>query len=141
MASIKDVEDAIEARAKSGITAIDGTVPIDYDNIDFQSGSGAAKWALPRWLQSARRCGTLGPSGNDKVIGVYQITMAYPTNSGTKTARTDIGTLESYFKIASSLSSNGQALTITGTDASPGRTVDNSYRRTLTVYFEAEVAR
>jgi len=135
-----DIRNALETRAKAAITAISATLPIEEENIPFARPS-TGKWAQIYWVSGAKRVLTLGLHGLDLHYGVYQITLVYPIGDGTGNARSNIQTLNSYFPLSQIMSSNGQVVRVTGTEAPPGREVGSSHRVTFSINWEAEIPR
>ena len=138
--STQDVWNALDIRAKAAIAAVSATLPVEEENIDFQAPA-AGHWAsiAGAFRVSSQEEHTLGPGGTKLERGIYSITMVYPTNDGTDGARADIATLESYFPLAQTVTSNGQTVTVRGAFPPNTRIIDGTYRMTYSVEWEAIV--
>jgi len=138
--SIKQVHDALEARAITACTVISATMPVQYDNVGF-TPPNAAKYAslAGSFRVASEEEHTLGPSGTKLVRGTYQITLVYPLNSGDGAARTDLETLKGYFPLAQTTASAGQSVTVRGSFPPNTRTVENTFRATFSIEWEAIV--
>ena len=137
--STKDVWDALDIRAKAALTAISATMPVEEENVGFVPPAGA-HWAsiAGAFRVASQDEHTLGASGTKLERGIYSITMVYPLNDGTDGARADIATLESYFPLAKTMTSNGQVVTVRGAFP-PNTRIGKDYRMTYSIEWEAIV--
>jgi hypothetical protein len=138
--SIKQVHDALEARAVTAITAVSATLPIEYENVAFAPPDAGKYASLAQAFKvSSEEEHALGPAGTKLVRGIYSINVVYPTNIGDDGTRTDLETLKGYFPLAQTASSSGQTVTVRGSFPPNTRTVGTTYRATFSIEWEAIV--
>lgn len=147
------------AQAALITAAIDnlGGIPTEYENIEFTKPTNA-KWAQMFFIPNQPEVETLGPNGEDLVTGILQVNVNYPVGTGTLASAADfeafraglpagkhitltVETLRLGLLAGAELDDDDQIVTILNCGRSSGRLVDNWYRVSFTVGWQALIAR
>ncbi len=80
-------------------------------------------------------------NGQDNHDGFLQIDFSIPQDTATSVLRYNIDLIQAHFTAGKSFVYLGQAVTITATQISPGRRVDNYYRISATIQWYARTQR
>ena len=134
--SLLNVHQALEAAALAALT----TIPVEHENVEITKPT-AAKWSQLFFLPNVPSVETLGDEGEDLADGIYQININYPRNTGDSAARVDFEAVRAAFPAGTKYTNAGQVVTIRNCGRSQGRTVDNWYRVSITVGWEALIPR
>ena len=86
-------------------------LPTAYENREFEPALGQP-WAALYLIHNAPEVATLGPSGQDMISGIMQITLHYPLNTGAGAARAKADAIRAIFKAGNAISHNGQSVVI-----------------------------
>lgn len=109
--------------AKKGVrvaaAALFSGVAIEYENAPVTPAAGA-KWIQIYSLESKPRVDSLGTGGDNRINAITQVTINYPTGTGSQAAEADYETLQNSFKAGSSLTQDGQVVTFDNVDMATG---------------------
>jgi len=134
--SLALVHAALEAQANSALSGWS----IARENAPVTTPTNA-KWAAVFFLPNTPSVDTLSSTGQDMTDGVYQIDLNYPRWTGDSTARSDFEAVRDKFPAGQKLTSGGQAVAISNCGRSEGRTVENFWRVTVSIYWYAMIER
>ena len=118
----------------------DGNFGLDtnYENRDFQPPGGL--WAKLDTLPSFSNPATMGKSGSDLEIGIFQITICAPLKQGSGDALDKCDEIRAHF-IGKDFSFGAATVTITSILRGPGNTDDGYYRIPLTINYKTYLSR
>lgn len=134
--SLNKVQQALVGAAKTSL----GATPAAYENEPFTKPSGA-KWAEVFFLPNDPSVETLGGDGQDRVDGIVQVNLNYPTGTGGSAARADYESIRASFPAGARPAYNGQEVVILSCGRSTGRIVDGWYRVSITISWYALIPR
>jgi hypothetical protein len=83
----------------------------------------------------------LGREGTDTVTGIYQIDLNYPLNQGRQNIIAKYEEIRTYFWAGRKFTSGTTSLAIRSAGSSPGSRVNQNYRISVSVEFEARISR
>ena len=113
--------------------------PVTWANVKFDPPAGL--WFEIAYLPGRPEPSTLGDEGEDEVMGVAQIDVCIPVDSGEHQVFKALATLEDYFTGGRSLEYKGQTAVVTSTSRSPGYPDDGWWKTPLSIYFRASYQR
>lgn len=107
------VYDAIQAAldAKLATFATAQSLSVAWQNIEFDPVAGSP-WVRPSMLPGEPYQAALGESGENRCVGVYQVSVFYPAGNGSGTARAMVDTLITAFKRGTRLTYGGYTVEI-----------------------------
>jgi hypothetical protein len=100
----------------------------------------AGKWASVFRLPASNDVASLGDGGEDEHVGVFQIDVSHPENTGTALL-TDIEAVRAYFIAGRSFNYQGQCVHVRRCDVSAIRRVDGWLRVSASIYYDAHSTR
>lgn len=116
-------------------------MPYAVPNAPFEK-PGSDPWGKVIILYNDPRVATLGADGQDGHTGILQIDLNYPLLTGDAAVMAKADELSNFFTAGKRLAVGGaNQLTITSCGRSHGREVDGWYRVSVSVAWEARVAR
>lgn len=134
-----------------------GGIPTEFENVEFTKPTNA-KWAQMFFIPNTPEVETLGPTGEDLATGLLQVNVNYPMDTGTLAATADFEAFRAGFPAGRHITIAADALqigpladaafddadqvvTIINCGRSQGRLVDNWYRVSFTVGWQALIPR
>ncbi len=99
------------------------------------------QWAHLFFLPSQPEPTGLGNQGTDLVTGIYQIDLNYPINEGRPNIIAKYEAIRVYFKAGRKFTSGSTSVAIRSAGSSPGSRVNQNYRISVSVAFEARISR
>lgn len=132
-----------------GVTGADGRhTHIEWPNLAFTpprnpvGGFTQPVWAKVSFIPGATEPVTLGEQGKDEMVGILQIDLNQPVDTGDADVRAALTPLENYFTPGRTLSKDGEDATVTASGRTPGRTIESTYYRvSLSVSWYARTQR
>ena len=127
-------------------------------NQGFSDGSffATADWFVPNFSEDTPNDGVwvqtfllpaqpeptgLGRQGTDTVTGIYQIDLNYPLNEGRLNIVAKYEAIRAYFWAGRKFTSGSTTVAIRSAGSSPGNRVNQNYRISVSVAFEARLSR
>lgn len=138
--STLDLRAALQAGYVAAMAGGD-PVPVEYENAEPPAVGDAPVWTSFILLPTQPNVITFGMNGEDEERSLLQIDINVPKGKGEKPLFDVLSKLQSFFTAGRVLSYNNGTATIISCGASPGRFVDNWWRRSVTVYFYARTTR
>jgi hypothetical protein len=92
-------------------------------------------WYAVHYLPADEPVVTMGDGGENEVVGLLQVDVNVPLNSGEKATETALLDLRETFYAGGVLTHEGQDVKVTKVVRSIGRTVDAFFRTSLSIYF------
>jgi len=83
----------------------------------------------------------LGRKGTDTVTGIYQIDLNYPLNEGRLNILAKYEQIRAYFYAGRKFTSGSTSVAIRSAGSSPGSRVNQNYRISVSIAWEARLAR
>lgn len=108
--SLGEVTESLRAAAIAAV----GGVPIKWANYDFVPPE-TGKWAAVDFLPGSRVASTLGDDGDDESIGILQISMHYPRNTGDVEVTADSDHFAAIFPAGKAFTHDGQTVAVSNT--------------------------
>jgi len=103
--------------------------------------AGKALWARVSHVPNAPTVATLGIGGRDRGTGFLQIDLNVPENAGDGTFRDWENYAREYFVAGGTFTRSGQTVRVISCAMSQGRTVDNWFRKSITVVYRSDFTR
>lgn len=129
---------ALVAAAKAALAPLVGQA-VAWEGREF-SPPVTGKWAQVTNLRASAEVASLGVGGHDAHLGVFQIDLNHPENSGTAILK-DADAVRAHFVAGRRLEYQGQCVSVRRCDVSPLRRVDGWVRVSLSVYYRAHSIR
>jgi hypothetical protein len=143
VASVSGVKAALQARASgvagNALTLAASSLPISGPF--FTGGTRGPVWTGVFHVPADRSAATLGATGDDQLLGFLQVDVNVPVNTGESNLLEVLNLLESYFTAGRVMTSGGVQVTVTRNQVSGSRREDVWHRRSLTVYYRAQLQR
>lgn len=111
-----------------------------YEGRAFVPGD-RAEWAQLTNLRAGTDVASLGEGGADEHLGVLQIDINVPENTGTAVLLARADTLRGYFVAGRRFTNSGQNVRINGADVSAIRSVESWLRISVSVNYSAHSIR
>jgi len=138
-----DTQGAISAAVYDFLTAGSPSVAaadIAWENIHFDP-AGKAVWARVSFVPNQPGVITLGSRGLDRGNGFFQIDLNIPTGTGDAVLRAWYDAARAYFIAGRVFTQSAQSVVILSCGETPGRVVDNWYRKSITVFYRSDFQR
>lgn len=129
------IREKIFDMAKTALGLNHPTVPVDYENIDFDEPRGLP-WVRLTVIDGMDRREDLGSSNRFRTEGVVNFQIQVPENTGTATLRAIKETLEAAF-LDKQVSMNGGSITFCNGDFKTPRQINGWYARSYQIEFHA----
>lgn len=107
----------VQATLMSAWAGVSLAYPVAYEGRDFTPPNGAP-WIALHTMPVSVRAAAIGVGSPLEHVGLLQIDLNYPLNSGTGTALTDADTVADYFAPGQTFTHNGMRLVIESCDRS-----------------------
>lgn len=111
-----------------------------WPNKDFDP-AGKAIWAKVSHVPNTPTVATLGRGGRDRGTGFVQIDLNVPEGTGDGALRAWENLARAAFIAGGTLTQSGQVVRIISCGIGQGRTVDNWWRRSITVVYRSDFTR
>jgi hypothetical protein len=134
------VEKTRSALVTAYLAAVGGSLPTQYDNVNFSPPS-KAKWSSVHFAPNVPAPVTCGPDGEDELTGIFQVTCCCPAGKGEAEANTILSLLINKFKTGAKFSHSGQEVMVTSAGRAPGFSAQEWYKVPFTVFFLARYQR
>jgi len=132
----------INAALVQGLAAASLGIPTGNEGKDFAGKPGPdAPWAAWFNLPSDTDVASLGVGGTDETIGILQVDLNYPLNSGTGPILAAVQKLRDYFVAGRSLTYSGQCVHIRKVTRNNLRPVDGWQQINVSIYYSAQTIR
>lgn len=115
-------------------------MPIQRANVNFDEPSSRC-WARLDFDPAGSDVATNGTGGLDRTVGIFSVNLIYPTGIGDGIPRAEADSICSAFKAGSYPDLSGNTVVVNASTAGGARIVDNTYRITVTVEWQADSAR
>lgn len=135
-----DAEVALLTAAKTFLEAQGFTGAIQWENTEFDP-SGQEKWASIFFVPNTPEPVTMGIQGSDRQTGFLQIDLSVPQNTGAGAMRTWQNAARQLFVAGKTFTEAGQIVRVISAGWTPGRPVDNWFRKSLTIAFRTDFQR
>jgi hypothetical protein len=113
---------------------------ISWENRTFEAPV-TELWAAVFYVPNNPVGRTVGVGGIDEANGFMQIDLSIPTDSGDEQMNDWYDKARLYFVAGRSFLFNTQNVLVISSGMTQGRVIDNNYRKSLTVFFTAQVKR
>lgn len=117
-----------------------GASDISWPNVAFDS-AGKSLWASVHFVPNDPTPVSLGNQGLDRGTGFMQIDLNVPVNTGDVTLRAMENKGRAFFIVGKTFTQSGQAVRVISCGMSPGRIVDNFWRKHLTIAYRTDFTR
>jgi hypothetical protein len=120
------------------LAALSPNISTAYENAAFTPDNGTAYQQL-NLLPGQPDNSTLG-SGHYIEVGLFQITLCYPNNSGPKDAYTQAELIKAWFKRGTSMVDGGVTVNVIRTPAiAPPMQDTDRYKLPISIYYQADI--
>ena len=107
MSIYTDILAALDGR----LAALSGLPSVAWENIAFTPVNGVA-YITPSLLLAEPSQAAIGDDGMNNQIGIYQVALAYPANTGKQAIMAMADSITNHFKRGTRLTYNGQTVNI-----------------------------
>jgi len=121
-------------------TALGANVPTELENIAFTPTPGAL-WISVAFLPVSDTPKTLGASGENELLAIFQVTINVPLNTGETTLQNCVNNLRTYLTPGKSLTYGAATVRLREFNVSPPRQADVWYRRTVSIQYYTRLTR
>ena len=138
-----DTQGAILAAVSDFLTAGSPSIAaadIAWENVHFDP-AGLPVWARVSFVPNQPGVVTLGSQGLDRGNGFFQIDMNIPVGTGDATLRAWYELARAYFIAGRVFTQTGQSAIVLSCGETPGRMVDNWFRKSITVFYRSDFQR
>lgn len=98
-------------------------------------------WCQTFFLPAQPEPTGLGTAGHDVIVGIYQIDLNYPLNEGRGNIIAKYESIRTYFYAGRKFTNGSTSVAIISAGSSPGRRVNQNYRISVNIEFEARITR
>lgn len=136
------IKKTVMQSAADALATISGFIvgtSVAWPSISFSPLTEA--WVKVSYMPSKSSTQTFGIGGENEQLGILQIDVSIPTNSGDKEQDRILTVLESFYVPGVSVTLNGQPVSFISCDRSNGRHIDGFWRVSLSVGFRARYSR
>lgn len=130
----------IKSALLEAVKAAAPSTPLEVDNTTLKPTAGKP-WLQSRFSPNPPTPITCGDEGEDEMTGYLQVNVNAPGGVGENTHNALLIPLINTFKVGTTLSYEGQEVTVTSAGRAQGFPVDSWYRIPFTVAFRARYAR
>ncbi len=121
---------------------VDGAFGLETIYENFKSTPPTADpWARVTFAPAQPIPTGLGDTGEDEVVGLYIVDLNYPLGEGNKRAVEAYEAVRVYFKAGRKFTNGATSVAIISAGRSPAQIVDQNYRITVQIEFEARISR
>lgn len=111
-----------------------------YENFKSTPPTGEP-WARVTFAPAQPIPTGLGDTGEDEVVGLYIVDLNYPLGEGNKRALEAYEAIRVYFKAGRKFTNGTTTAAIISAGRLPAQIVDQNYRLTVQIEFEARISR
>lgn len=113
---------------------------IAWENVNFDP-AGKAVWARVTFAPNQPQVVTLGGQGFDRGNGFVQVDISIPIGTGDAVLRSWFEAARAYFIAGRVFTQNSQSAIVISCGESPGRKVDNWFRKSITIFYRSDFQR
>lgn len=136
--SLAKIESALITAFRDGSFFSDANTA--WENTAFTTSTNDP-WCQVNFLPSEPDVVTLGPDGFNEQRGVFQISLFYPSNTGSGPAKAKADEIITAFPTGRKMTYSGQDVVIRKSGCSSGEQYRGHYRLYVSIYFYAHVNR
>lgn len=134
-------EISINAALVQGLTAANLGMAISPEGKDSRPPTTATPWAAWFNIPADTEVASLGAGGMDETVGIFQVNINYPQNSGTAGPLTSVQKLRDYFIAGRRLVYDGQCVKVERVTRNNLRPVDGWQQINVSIYYTANTIR
>lgn len=142
-AAVDFLTEVTEISTESGTYSDLPTIPLEHvawENVNFDQPTSDT-WAAVFYVPNIPEGRTVGAGGFDDINGFMQIDLNIPNGSGDGGLNAWENKARKYFVAGRSFHYSGQKVLAIQSGLSQGRNVDNNFKKSLTVFFKAQLKR
>jgi hypothetical protein len=129
-----------EKALRGAVVAALGSIATEHENFRTTPTANATLAHL-FFIPTRRQPATLGTGGHDRQDGILQVDLDYPIGVGTSDAAQDYEQIADLFAAGMTYQNEDQVVTIRACERSGGRFIDQKYRVSLTISWQALIQR
>ena len=113
---------------------------ISFENRKFVPPD-VGPWAALYFMPTQPVCATLGEGGTDRMDGILQVDLNYPTDAGEAEVNLMFENIRDVFKCGARFAYQNQEVIIKSCGRNTGRIVNNFYKVVVTIQFYTHIIR